>query len=523
MLARAASEVPPVPITNAQPEENHPQLAPPAQLVPSSRRGSGRRRAVVVWVVLALAAIVAAAVIAPVASGATAAPNQAKPVKGTGATKPPDGLGVQPGAIKHVWLIILENKSYDTTFTGLNKNTYLWQTLPKQGVLLKNYYGTGHDSQDNYITLASGQAPQPDVQNDCPYYDRFSGHVDKAGGSLKKNKNYGQMVSAAGVNAAAGQNGCVYPKSVPTLFNQLSANKLSWKGYAQDLGNPETPAGSPRTASAPSTAVRRSPSPGRPARRATRTPGRPTRPTSTSPSTSRSRGLNRCCRRATATPSTSPTCSRLPTASTTTSSASPRRPAFSWITPNNCSDGHDAVCAGNNLSGGWSNPNTPKAPANYTGGLYSADLFLEHVIPMIERSPAFRDGGLIDITFDEGFPPFTYTGNSFANSTIVAPDAATSIATDSAGQTLFGKTVHSEPTGPNVPLAKNAAGDELYPGPGQQPVPRSARRLRGADGPQAARWVRACWAGPITCPGRAPTPARRRLPAAPRSPTRRSR
>ena len=53
------------------------------------------------------------------------------------------------------------------------------------------------------------------------------------------------MVSAAGVNAAAGQNGCVYPKSVPTLFNQLDANKLSWKGYAQDLGNPDTPAGSP--------------------------------------------------------------------------------------------------------------------------------------------------------------------------------------------------------------------------------------------------------------------------------------
>ena len=41
-----------------------------------------------------------------------------------------DGLGVQPGKIKHVWLIILENKSYDASFTGLNKNTYLWQTLP---------------------------------------------------------------------------------------------------------------------------------------------------------------------------------------------------------------------------------------------------------------------------------------------------------------------------------------------------------------------------------------------------------
>ena len=31
-------------------------------------------------------------------------------------------------------------------------------------------------------------------------------------------------------------------------------------------------------------------------------------------------------------------------------------PAFSWITPNMCSDGHDAVCHGNNLSGGFSEP-----------------------------------------------------------------------------------------------------------------------------------------------------------------------
>jgi hypothetical protein len=29
--------------------------------------------------------------------------------------------------IKHVWFIILENKSYDATFTGLNNNTYLWK------------------------------------------------------------------------------------------------------------------------------------------------------------------------------------------------------------------------------------------------------------------------------------------------------------------------------------------------------------------------------------------------------------
>ena len=75
--------------------------------------------------------------------------------------------GLKPGAIKHVWLIILENKSYDATFTGLNQNSYLWKTLPSQGVLLKNYYGTGHYSQDNYLSLVSGQAPEQDTQSDC--------------------------------------------------------------------------------------------------------------------------------------------------------------------------------------------------------------------------------------------------------------------------------------------------------------------------------------------------------------------
>ena len=59
------------------------------------------------------------------------------------------GITGQAGAIKHVWLIILENKSYDATFTGLNQNSYLWKSLPAQGVLLKNYYGTGHYNQNS--------------------------------------------------------------------------------------------------------------------------------------------------------------------------------------------------------------------------------------------------------------------------------------------------------------------------------------------------------------------------------------
>ena len=373
-----------------------------------SRRFRSHFRAVTAVAVVAATSVAAVPIVLASSSSAASAKRTVAPRR--------DGLGIRPGKIKHVWLIILENKSYDATFTGLNKNTYLWRTLPGQGVLLKNYYGTGHFSFDNYLASVSGQATQPDTQYDCPIYKHFAGHVDKSG-SLRTNPNYGQMTSAQGPNGMIGANGCVYPASVPTLFKQLDAARVSWKGYAQDLGY--------KDASGPThdAGVRYCGAP-------FASPGPANSTAQVDPQVSnatdqylpkhfpfpwfesilksgdcnsrhiaslfdRTHGLYRDLQRKSSTP------------------------AFSWITPNMCSDGHDAVCYGNNLSGGFSNPTTPRAPKNYTGGLYSADLFLKHVIPEIEKSPAFKDGGLIDITFDEGYPPFTYTGDSFANSKLV--------------------------------------------------------------------------------------------------------
>ena len=383
-----------------------------------------------------------------------------------------DHLGVKPGKIKHVWLIILENKSYDASFTGLNNNTYLWKTLPSQGNLLKNYYGTGHFSLDNYISATSGQAPLTDDQDDCPYYNSITGSVDYSG-NLDNNSNYGQLASAAGPNAAPGQNGCVYPASVPTLFNQFDKANVSWKGYAQDLGNPDAsgPAhsagvqycGAPY-ASPGSAGSTTQPNPGSANSTDQYVPKHFPFPWFESILQSGDCNSQHI---ANLFSSDNGLYHDLQHESTT--------PAFSWISPNNCSDGHDAVCHGNNLSGGFADPNTPNAPTNYTGGLYAADLFLEHVIPEIEASPAYKDGGLIDVTFDEAFPPFTYTGNSFANadnppnpltSKRQAANYSSSLISDSAGETLFGEGVDYEPTGPNTPLQTNAQGSELYPGPG---------------------------------------------------------
>jgi len=386
----------------------------------------------------------------------------------------PDGLGIHPGKIKHVWLIILENKSYDATFSGLNNNTYLWKTLPSQGVLLKNYYGTGHFSLDNYISMVSGQATQPDTQADCPLYDQVGGTVDTTG-SLFTNPNYGQVASAAGPNAQPGQNGCVYPSSVPTLFNQLDAAHVSWKGYSQDLGNPD--ASSTGTLQNPGTGQVHSAgvqycgapyaAPGPTGNTAFPNPGSANATDQYVPKhfpfpwfdSILNSGDCNAAHIANLFDPANGLSHDLQSASTT--------PAFSWISPNNCSDAHDAVCHGNNLSGGFSDADTPNPPVNYTGGLYASDLFLQHVVPEIESSPAFKDGGLIDITFDEAFPPFTYSGNSFANSTIVPATAGQTVANDdSAAETIFGRSYHYEPTGPNTPLATDSSGNQIYPGPG---------------------------------------------------------
>ena len=177
--------------------------------------------------------------------------------------------GTPVGAVKHVWLIILENKSYDETFTGLNQNSYLWQTLPQQGALLTNYYGTGHFSMDNYISLVSGQSPSWDVQDDCSTSANMTNNnsgiitngtvgtgtdtdlttsgpgtnTNAPTTSGSTNGNYGQLLVHGGVDADLGANGCVYPTDVTTLFNQFNAAGVSWKAYAQDLGGAQ-PTGS---------------------------------------------------------------------------------------------------------------------------------------------------------------------------------------------------------------------------------------------------------------------------------------
>src|ERR1700744_3047482 len=69
--------------------------------------------------------------------------------------------------VKHVFVIVLENKDFSQTFGTSTQDPYLQQTLVPMGGLLNAYYGTGHVSLDNYISMISGQAPTPDTDDDC--------------------------------------------------------------------------------------------------------------------------------------------------------------------------------------------------------------------------------------------------------------------------------------------------------------------------------------------------------------------
>src|SRR5690349_10594407 len=123
----------------------------------------------------------------------------------------PAAAPAAPPPIKHVWVIVLENKDYDSTFGPGSQAPYLSQTLVSQGQLLPRYYGTGHESLDNYIAMVSGQPPNPYTQADAPLYADFVGSVGSDG-------------------VAVGQ-GSVYPASVKTVADQLEAKGLTWKGY----------------------------------------------------------------------------------------------------------------------------------------------------------------------------------------------------------------------------------------------------------------------------------------------------
>lgn len=277
----------------------------------------------------------AAAVASVLSIGALAAPCSDAAIQ-SGAAVP---------AIKHVFVIVLENQGFDTTFAPTTHATYLADTLAKEGALLRQYFGIGHFSLDNYIAMVSGLGATAATQMDCPQF------VDFVQTGMATD---GQPIGT----------GCVYPAKFQTIANQLEAKRFTWRGYMEDMGKDST--------------------------REVSTCGHPLvgHPDSTEWATPLDQYATKH------NPFMyfhavidSPMCKRnvvpLPALEHDLGSEA-TTPNFSFITPNLCHDGHDHPCVDGE-----------------PGGLESANLFLEHWVPIVMRSPAFRDDGLLIITFDE--------------------------------------------------------------------------------------------------------------------------
>lgn len=302
----------------------------------SQRRGSGARG----LFALAVAGMLGAAIIAGRCIGAEAGSGAAA------ANTARDTASLPP--IKHVFVLMLENQNAANTFGKASTAPYLARTLPTQSAFLPNYYGIGHASLDNYIALISGQAPNEKTQLDCPLFAEF-------------------VLQQPGLDAhgQALGSGCVYPKLVTTLPDQLEAAGFSWKGYMEDMGKDPTreraTCGHPRIGQADNTLI------------ATASDKYAAKH---NPFVYFHTIIDNQARCDTHVVNLEQLPADLRTLATT--------PNYSFITPNLCNDGHDPEC----IDGA-------------AGGFPAIDAFLRKWVPLITGSPAFKQDGLLIITFDE--------------------------------------------------------------------------------------------------------------------------
>lgn len=237
-----------------------------------------------------------------------------------------------------MFVINLENKGYDKVWGAGSTATYLSKTLRGKGVLLTQYYGIAHNSNPNYLAQISGQASNEMTRNDCPTYAPF------------------QQTGTASLGQVQGT-GCVYPASVPTVAGQLTAAGKTWKGYMEDMRTPceHSQLGAKDDHQGARVGDQY----------ATRhNPFVYFEAITSSPECKSSVvPFNRLA-------------DDLKSVGTT--------PNLSYISPNLCNDGHDSPCVDGS-----------------PGGLPSADAWLSQQVPAILDSPAYKQDGMLVITFDE--------------------------------------------------------------------------------------------------------------------------
>ena len=258
------------------------------------------------------------------------------------AAAPATALAADPlPPVGHVFVIVLENKTFADTFgpTGQVNAPYLNNTLVPMGELLTRYYGTGHNSADNYMAMVAGQPPTPESKKDCP--DPLKPVADVA-------------VPPYGI---AQSDGCDYPARFRTIGDQLTDRGLTWKGY--NTGIP-SPCSLLNNNPAPNTHYARKHNPWV-FFRSLRESGQ---------CAQNDVGMDQLT-------------SDLMSVDTTAN--------LTYIVPDECEDAHT------NCTGPL--PSNPVIDDQYA--LQQGDAFLSLWVPRILNSPAFKKDGLLIVTFDE--------------------------------------------------------------------------------------------------------------------------
>jgi phospholipase C len=250
------------------------------------------------------------------------------------AAAPPTGLEGVPH-FDHVVVLTEENEDATKTFGADSPAVYL-KSLRSQGVFLPNYYGTGHVSLDNYIAMVSGQPMNPLTASDCASASLWSCAQEQT--ALASGRNLGDQLDEAKLSWTSYQDGA----ATPCFHGPYAAGDPSPDPYQ---GNSTTGAKNYADRHVPFLYF---------------------------PNVIGDQA--RCA-------------SHLRPFPELAADLKSGLPAFSFITPDTCNDGHDNPCAGQSI-----------------GGLTAADAWLQTNLPPLLHYLAAHNGLLV-INFDEGSVP----------------------------------------------------------------------------------------------------------------------
>lgn len=245
-------------------------------------------------------------------------------------------------AFTHVVEVMLENESATSAFEDPSAAPALAK-LRQQGVYLPHFFGVGHNSLDNYEAAFAAVQPTTRSESDC----------------------LGQPYGS-----------CIFPASVPTFGALLDAAGRSWRIYSEGM------TGAPGGGNCLHSPSRSLPDP-------YQGPGSNGYTTRHNPapwfdSVLQAGGSEAYCQS-----------HSVDLGEFWPDAASPSTlPAWSFIEPDTCHDGHDTGASG----GCGGDPEGPGAPT----GVAAINAWLPGFVSRLTSSPAWDAGSLLVVTVDEG-------------------------------------------------------------------------------------------------------------------------